>query len=247
MQGIEIVDVYNSLEEEQAGFERLKAQNKARTEKATAARKAKREEQSKAQKQNKQKKRNWAFVIYPESFPPDWLERLQKTGLPCAISPLHDKDTEPTGEFKKPHYHVIICYSGPTSFAVVKQITDGLNSPIPQALEQIRGYYRYLTHKDNPDKYQYAEGEIQTLNGFNIADYVELSKSEVNEIKRRLQTLIRQNDITEYSILMDYLQDMEQFTEYDIASSHTYFFDKYITSRRNTPKLTQGDEPHERN
>ena len=178
------------------------------------------------------KKRNWAFVAYPESVPSDWLSQLQKTGLQCAISPLHDVDTEPNGECKKPHWRVIVTYSGPTSFNVVKSLTESLNSPKPQALEQIRGYYRYLTHKDNPEKRQYDERDIQTINGFNISDFVELTKSEVNEIKRRLQGMIRGSGLTEYADLMDYLLDAEMSTEYDIASSHTFFFTKYISSRR---------------
>ena len=206
-----------------------------RLEKARAAKAAKAEkrEGKKQAGTGKTKKRNWAFVVYPESAPQDWIEQLQKTGLQCAISPLHDKDVDPTGKPKKAHYHVIGCYHGPTSYNVVQGLTDALNAPIPQALEQVRGYYRYFTHKDNPDKYQYDEKEIRTINGFNIADYVELSKSEVNEIKRKLQTLIRENDITEYGVLMDYLQDAERNMEYDVASSNTYFFDKYIASRRN--------------
>ena len=71
------------------------------------------------------KKRNWAFVLYPESAPKDWREQLQLTGLQCAISPLHDRDTNPTGEPKKPHYHVILTYSGPTAYNVVKALTNG--------------------------------------------------------------------------------------------------------------------------
>lgn len=184
------------------------------------------------------KKRNWAFVIYPESAPPDWRDQLQQTGLQCAISPLHDKDINPTGEAKKPHYHVILAYSGPTSFNVVKGLTDALHQPIPQALEQIRGYYRYLTHKDNPEKAQYSDCDIQTINGFNIGNYIELSKSEVNVIIRSLQELIRQYDIVEYSQLMDTLVDNEMYLEHEVASTHTMFFDKYITSRRHAaPKI----------
>lgn len=180
------------------------------------------------------KKRNWAFVLYPESAPFDWREILRQTGLQCAISPLHDKDIDPTGEAKKAHYHVIACYSGPTSYNVVKGLTDSLVAPIPQPLEQVRGYYRYLTHKDNPEKYQYDESEIQTVNGFSIMDFVELSKSEVLTIKRELQTLIRDADITEYSDFMDILQDTENAVQqYDVASSNTFFFEKYISSRRN--------------
>lgn len=186
---------------------------------------------------NNVKKRNWAFVLYPESAPADWIERLQQTGLQCAVSPLHDLDINPTGEVKKSHYHIILCYSGPTSYNVVKQFTDSLNQPIPQALEQVRGYYRYLTHKDNPEKAQYNEADILTINGFNIADYVELTKSEVIEVKKRLQQLIRNLDLLEYSDFMDYLQDNELNLEYDVASCNTYFFEKYISSRRNKLKI----------
>lgn len=179
------------------------------------------------------KKRNWAFVLYPESAPGNWRELLQKTGLQCAISPLHDRDLNPDGEPKKAHFHVIICYSGPTSYNVVKALTDSLNCPIPQALEQVRGYYRYFTHKDNPEKFQYEEHEITTINGFSIMDFVELTKSEVLTIKRELQSLIRSADILEYSDLMDLLQDSEMVQQYDVASCNTYFFEKYISSRRN--------------
>lgn len=178
------------------------------------------------------KKRNWAFIIYPESAPKDWLEQLQKTGLQYAISPLHDKDIDPTGEPKKAHYHVIVCYGSPTTYNNVKNLTDSLNCPIPQALEQIRGYYRYFTHKDNADKYQYDEKEIKVGGGFSIADFLELSKSEVNDIKRVLQTLIRERNMLEYAQFMDFLLDEEMFVEYDVASNNTYFFDKYIASRR---------------
>lgn len=191
-------------------------------------------------KKSSQKKRNWAFVLYPESAPADWLERLQNTGLQCAISPLHDKDVDPTGDVKKAHYHVICCYSGPTSYNVVKGLTDSLGQPIPQALEQVRGYYRYLTHKDNPDKFQYDEKDIRTVNGFNIADFVELSRSEIVEIKRKLHSLIRLNNIVEYADLMDYLLDHEMMTEYDVASSNTLFFDRMLSSRRYKHQLALG-------
>ena len=116
------------------------------------------------------KKRNWWFILYPESAPADWKDKLSQTGLQCAVSPLHDKDLDPTGEAKKPHYHIILCYSGPTSYNVVSELTASLNCPIPQAVEQVRGCYRYFTHMDNPDKYQYPSIDIFTINGFSILD-----------------------------------------------------------------------------
>ena len=101
------------------------------------------------------KKRNWGFVLYPESAPIDWIDNLKIKGITFAVSPLHDKDVNPTGESKKEHYHVILCFGSPTTFNNVKAITDELNQPIPIPLESVRGYYRYFTHKDNPEKYQY--------------------------------------------------------------------------------------------
>lgn len=178
------------------------------------------------------KKRNWTFVLYPESAPKDWLEQLKLSGLMSAISPLHDKDLNPTGEPKKAHHHVLLVYSGPTTYNAVAKFTASLNSTVPQALESVRGMYRYFSHKDNPEKYQYDEGDIVTVNGFNIADLVELTKSEVNEIKKNVLQLIREVGICEYAGLVDFLVDNELWAEYDVAINNTLFFNTYITSRR---------------
>ena len=182
------------------------------------------------------KKRNWALVAYPESLPADWLQILADTGLQVAVSPLHDSDVNPDGEKKKAHYHLILCYPGPQTYNAVKTLADSLHCPIPKPLESIRGAYRYFTHLDNPEKFQYDASLIQCLNGFSILDYVELTKSEVLRIKQDLQGFIRAQNIMEYSDLMDTLQDNGNSDYYDVASSNTYFFEKYITSRRNKAK-----------
>lgn len=179
------------------------------------------------------KKRYWAFVLYPESAPENWKDILQQTGLSIAVSPLHDKDIDPNGQPKKSHYHLILCFSGPTTFNVVKRITDSLNQPIPIALEQVRGYFRYFTHKDNPDKFQYNEKDIFTINDFDIDNYNDLSVSQINAIKKDLQVIIRDNFIYEYCDLLDLLLDRELFQYLDVAQNHTILFNTYITSRRN--------------
>lgn len=182
------------------------------------------------------KKRYWAFVLYPESAPDNWKEILQQTGLSICVSPLHDKDINPTGEPKKAHYHIILCYSGPTTFKCVKSITDSLNQPIPIALEQVRGYFRYLTHKDNPEKYQYNEKDITTINDFDIDNYNDLSVSQIKTIMIDIQKIIRDNDILEYCDLLDFLLDSELFSYLDVAQNHTILFNTYISSLRNKKK-----------
>lgn len=186
------------------------------------------------------KKRNWAFVLYPESAPEDWRDILQSTGLQCAISPLHNMDCDPTGEVKKEHYHIIVCYSGPTSYNVVNSLCESLGQPRPIPLEQIIGMYRYHLHLDNPDKYQYDDNEREFINGFDISSYVELSKGEVNAAKKRIHKLINELDLVEYSDLMDYLLNNEMQLDYDVASSHTIFFDRLLASRRH--KVVKGND-----
>ena len=179
------------------------------------------------------KKRNWAFTAWPDSLPQDWKEQLQKSGLPCAISPLHDRDVNATGEPKKAHYHVILVYGSPTTFKNVEGLTKRLNQPIPQPLEQVRGYYRYLTHMDNPEKAQYSASEIRTLNGFDIGDFVDMTKSEVTKVLRALMDYIRENDLMEYADLMDMTMCEGVPPEwFDVAASHTLFFTGYLKSRR---------------
>ena len=179
------------------------------------------------------KKRYWAMVLYPDSAPNNWKDELQKTGIQCAISPLHDKDVNPDNTLKKAHYHIILCYEGPTTYSNVLKLTESLNQPIPQPLEQLRGYYRYLVHKDNPEKYQYNEYQITTLNGFDISNYLDLTNSQVVAILKEITKFIDDNNITEYSTLISTFRDNDYLSQmFEIAMNKTIFLNTYITSRR---------------
>lgn len=182
------------------------------------------------------KKRNWWFVLYPESAPPDWRDRLRATGLPIAISPLHDKDVyddgEQAGQPKKPHHHVILAYPGPTTYSVVCKLVQGeLGQPIPQPLEAIRGGYRYLSHADNPEKYQYDAKDIETLNGFNILDYVDMTAAEAVAMNKELVSLIMELGFADYCDFIEYLLFNGTDVQYEYAISHTLFFTAYLKSR----------------
>ena len=85
------------------------------------------------------KKKYWAFVLYLESAPENWKELLQLRGIPVCISPYHDKDINPDGTPKKPHYHIILCFPNTTTYNNVKNITDSLNQPIPISLDAVKG------------------------------------------------------------------------------------------------------------
>ena len=113
--------------------------------------------------------RNYATVIYPESAPSDWQEILVQQFVPAFISPLHDKDTNPTGEPKKPHYHVLIMFDGPKTKDQAENVFKAICGVGVEVVQSLRGYARYLCHLDNPEKVQYSPDDVISMCG---ADYI---------------------------------------------------------------------------
>lgn len=120
------------------------------------------------------RKRNWVFVVYPESAPENWREVLREMLVPGFISPLHDSDANADGEQKKPHWHILLTFKGVKTYEQVKEITDKLNAPAPQECKDVRAYARYLCHMDNPEKAQYSPADVESMGG---ADYLDKVKS----------------------------------------------------------------------
>lgn len=170
------------------------------------------------------KSRFWVLIGYPESLPIDWKERLTQSGVQVAISPLHDKDlNETTGELKKPHYHMILNFGGPTTYAVALGYAEMLNAPNPQPNNSVIGAIRYFTHRDNPEKAQYSKKDITTINGFDIGAYDAPTASEKVEIKKQISILIRKESIHDYGLLMTRLEN-ENDLWWQVASESTIFF-----------------------
>lgn len=181
---------------------------------------------------NEDKNRNWTFIVYPDSAPSNWKEILQDTGLPFAISPLHDRDIiEATGELKKPHWHVLVCFPGPTTFRKVNSLCAELNCPIPKRVMSIIGIYRYFTHADNPEKAQYDEQDIVQKNGFDIREISGMTTSQILAIKKQLINIIINNNFNEYCDFIKYVLN-ESVDLFQVASTNTLFFNAFITSRR---------------
>ena len=178
------------------------------------------------------KNRYWACVVYPESAPPDWIEQIKLQGLRAAISPLHDKDLNADEAEKKPHWHVILCWDGPTTANVAKAVTDKLCAPAPQGLASVKGYYRYLTHQDNPEKHQYDANEIQHIGGFDPLDFFEATRSETEAAKRQVMQIIRDADLLEYADLLELLADSDALELLSVAMNNTVLFRGYLQSRK---------------
>lgn len=185
------------------------------------------------------KARNWCFICYPDSLPINWIDILISRGMPFAISPLHEHDIDyGTGKIKKPHYHVILCYNGPTTYNhVCELVVEELGQPCPKVLDSVQGYFRYFTHKDNADKYQYDEKDIKVYNGFDLQDV--LSNHDTMIIIKRIQSIIIEKNIFEYCDLLDYLNKSDLYDDFYIAATKTFLFTNYLVSRRNKKYFEQ--------
>lgn len=182
--------------------------------------------------QNSLKGRHFAYVVYPDSAPEDWIEQMKDTGLSFVVSPLHDKDINPDNTPKKAHYHMIVSWGNTTTYKSAKGLCKMLNCPIPQLLKSCNGMYRYLTHKDNPEKYQYT-GQPVTYNGW----VRPLDNADIKNLKAEIWSLIYINDCMEYGELL--MVCASKGSEYfEVASNNTLFFKAVCDGYRHNPVRT---------
>lgn len=156
------------------------------------------------------KARHWTFILYPESAPDDWKDRLIQLGIEFAVSPLHDKDLNPTGEVKKSHYHILLSYGNTTTYNNIKSICDDLNCPIPQKVANCKGMIRYFIHLDNPEKYQYNMSDIQVYNGFDLADLMKPTSTDKYNYKFAIIDICKSEGFIHYTDLIIHLRSLDE-------------------------------------
>ena len=134
----------------------------------------------------------WSFIIYQDSVPDNYLEKLKATGMQIALSPWHDKDSwnhdspemvnAETGEIiplgarykkgdhKKTHRHGICKTDKKCSWREMNALLQNiLHCPYIQKCRSLKGAFEYFLHINDPLKYQgYFKDEIIRMNGFVI-------------------------------------------------------------------------------
>ena len=165
------------------------------------------------------KGRDWTFLVYPESAPANWREILDETHIRWVESPLHDKDINPDGEFKKSHFHILLSADGPITEQAVMKIIEPLNGPIPKKVGSAKGLVRYMAHLDNPEKYQYPVSEIIGHNGADVASYFELTMTNKIVMMKDIVKFIYEEEIDNYAdFLMLCIEKSDDW--FNIAVNH---------------------------
>lgn len=176
--------------------------------------------------------RNWIFVVYPESLPSDWMEKLTQLHVPAVLSPLHDKDINPDGTPKKPHYHILLMFDGKKSYEQVLAISQGVfNGTIPCDCKNVRGQVRYFVHMDNPEKYQYKLEDMRGFNGADFSVYIKATQICRHEMLRAMRKYIREHSIYSFADFLDYCDDNRPEWSDLLDDNSTMVISQYIKAR----------------
>lgn len=174
--------------------------------------------------------RNFATVVYPESAPENWQEILSEQFVPAFISPLHDKDINPTGEAKKPHWHVMLMFDGVKTIEQAAEIFNKIGGVGCEVVQSQRGYARYLCHMDNPEKFQYSPEDVRSLCGADYTGSIGLVTDKYKAIGEMID-FCEENGIVSYSELLKYCR-MERFDWFRVLCDNgTVVMKEYLKSK----------------
>lgn len=149
---------------------------------------------AKQPRESPNKSKYFCCILYPDSSTYETdnvIKALAEEHLTFAVSPLHDRDIEVDGSLKKCHYHLLLAYSSATTLNNIRGWMNVCGMPESE-LHAVRvcasgvGYYRYLTHKDNPEKAQYDAKDIRVFN-----DSDELFKKFSKTASEKIDDLVR--------------------------------------------------------
>lgn len=174
--------------------------------------------------------RNYATVVYPDSAPENWQDILVQHFVPAFISPLHDKDTNPTGEPKKAHWHVIIMFEGPKTQEQAETIFSTICGVGCERVNSIRGYSRYLCHLDNPEKSQYNVDDVRCLCGADYTSCIGLATDKYKAIREMMHYCI-DNSIYSYSDLLLYCSEERSDWFRVLCDNGTVVIKEFLKSR----------------
>ena len=177
--------------------------------------------------------RAWTAVIYPDSVKDDWQDILANAMVEALVSPLHDKDTEPTGEPKKAHRHVVISFKNPASYDKAKEILQSLNAVVPPAeqarVKDFRQMARYLCHLDQPNKHTYSMSDVLTFGGLDYQAIV-MTGSDEDAMLDEIEAFIRRNRIISFSCFQDYVRENRPEWRHVIRHKAAYYIRETIKS-----------------
>ena len=157
------------------------------------------------------KSKYFCALLYPDSTTYDAdkiIKALAEEHLTFALSPVHDKDVEKDGSIKKAHYHLLLAYTSATTLSNIRGWFKACGMPESE-LHSVRvcasgvGYFRYLIHKDNPEKAQYDANDIRIFNDSDelFKKFSKTASEKIDDLVRIFQIVDELNTISFHSLI----------------------------------------------
>lgn len=149
----------------------------------------------------------WWGYLYLDSAPEDWEQRIRESGYECVWA-LHDKDVTAAGEPKKPHVHVAVRFHSQQPAATAKEVLGefGVLEKSVQFRDNWRAVCRYMTHMDDPDKYQYDPSIVNESGGADWRDAIART-SDMYRTIRDMKRFCREAGVTSYAAFSDWCDE----------------------------------------
>lgn len=192
--------------------------------------------------------RNYATIVYEESAPENWRTILEELCVPCFISPYHNDDLLPTGEKKKPHYHVMLMFDSVKTMEQAKEVFEQIGGVGCETVKAIRGYARYLCHLDSPDKTKYNIEDVVCFGGSDYIGTISLTTDKYVAIKEII-AFCEDNDVFNYAQLLMWCSNNREDWFRVLCDNGTFVVKEYLKSRswgvKTSQMGTEGSEDNE--
>lgn len=175
--------------------------------------------------------RNWATVIYQDSAPDNWEDILREEKVQAVASPSHDQDTNPTGEPKKAHRHIIVRFDAVKTKEQAEEVFAKIGGVGCEKVKDLRQYCRYLCHLDNPEKAQYKPGDVITFGGFDYYEII-ISAADENDMLREITFFVTDHHVTNFAQFQRWNAENRPDWFRLIAKSASYYVAQLIKSER---------------
>ncbi len=106
------------------------------------------------------KKRYYSFRIITYAKEEEF-QKLLKYGTKWEYI-FHDSDVKEDGTLKEPHWHINIVLREWKTVEAVCKLIEGNQNSLAIPMNDKRDAHEYLTHKNDPDKFQYDENLIKS-------------------------------------------------------------------------------------
>lgn len=184
------------------------------------------------EKKRSERSKVWAGVVYPDSAPEDWIDRLRSLMIDAFVSPLHDKDCNADGEVKKAHWHVLLMFGSMKTQEQAREAMEQFGCTVsPERVRNTRGYARYLCHLDNPEKCQYNQSDVIAIGGADYLTAIGLPTDKY-DILIQMQDWCDANKVYGYATLVRYARSNRPDWFRCLADNGTVMMKEYLKSAR---------------